>query len=49
MLVLPLAHVIEEVYEAEKGVEFMTSTRENWGSTVLSGHLTWHLTLYYFG
>ena len=27
----------------------MTSTREDWGNTVFAGHLTWHLTLYYFG
>ena len=44
-----LAHVIEEIYEAERGVEFMTSTREDWGNTIFAGHLTWHLTLYYYG
>jgi hypothetical protein len=46
---LLLAHVIEEIYEAERGVEFMTSTRDDWGSTIFAGHLTWHLTLYYYG
>ena len=41
--------MIEEIYEAEKGVEFMTSTRGDWGNTAFAGHLTWHLTLYYYG
>ena len=43
------AHVIEEAREIESGVEFMTSTREDWRGTAFEGHLTWHLTLFYLG
>ena len=44
-----LAHVIEEIDEAKKGVEFLTSTREEWRGISFEGHLIWHLALYYLG
>ena len=43
------AHVIEEVHKAEKGVDHLISTRQQWSSCLLSHHITWHLTLFYFG
>ncbi|XP_011410522.1 PREDICTED: tetratricopeptide repeat protein 38-like [Amphimedon queenslandica] len=43
-----MAHVIEEVYKAEKGVDHLISTRQHWSSCLLSHHITWHLTLFYF-
>ena len=44
-----VAHVFEEVHEAEKGVEFLTTTREDWRGSVYEVHITWHLALYYLG
>ena len=43
------AHVIEEAREAKNGVEFLTTTRDDWKDSVFGCHITWHLTLYYFG
>ena len=43
------AHVIEEAREAKSGVEFLTTTRDDWKGSVFGCHITWHLTLYYFG
>ena len=48
-LALSLAHVFEEVHESENGVEFLTSTRENWRGSSYEVHITWHLALYYLG
>ena len=45
----PAGHVIEEAHDAEDGVEFLTSTRKDWGDTSFAGHITWHLTLYHLG
>ena len=42
-------HVIEEEKDAESGVEFLTSSRENWKDSLYGGHLTWHLALYHLG
>ena len=42
-------HVIEEERETVSGVEFLTSSRENWKGSFLNGHITWHLALYYLG
>eukprot|EP00731_Ephydatia_muelleri_P026041 Em0018g141a len=42
-----LSHVIEEERETVSGVEFLTSSRENWKGSYLNGHITWHLALYY--
>eukprot|EP00731_Ephydatia_muelleri_P026005 Em0018g105a len=42
-----LSHVIEEEKDAESGVEFLTSSRENWKDSLYGGHLTWHLALYH--
>ena len=44
-----IAHVFEEVHEAERGVEFMTTTRKDWRGSSYEVHITWHLTLYYLG
>ena len=44
-----VAHVFEEVHEAERGVEFMTTTREDWRGSSYEVHITWHLALYYLG
>ena len=41
--------MIEESQRVEKGVEFLLSTRKNWQDCLLGHHITWHLTLYYFG
>ena len=41
--------MIEETYEARKGVEFLTSTRGEWRGISFEGHLVWHLALYYLG
>lgn len=46
---LLLAHVIEETSEAKNGVEFLTTTREDWTGISFEGHIIWHLTLYYLG
>ena len=43
------AHVLEETKDAQKGVDFMRSTRENWQNTPYNFHLLWHLSLYYIG
>ena len=43
------AHVIEEAREARNGVEFLTTTRDDWKDSMFGCHITWHLTLYYFG
>ena len=43
------AHVIEEAHEAKNGIEFLTTTRDDWKGSVFGCHITWHLTLYYFG
>ena len=48
-LSLSLAHVIEEVRDPQKGIDFLISTRKNWQDHLLGHHTTWHLTLYYFG
>ena len=45
----PAGHVLEEAHDAEDGVEFLTSTRKDWGDSLFAGHITWHLTLYYLG
>jgi len=42
-----MTHIIEEERDAEVGVEFLTSTREDWSSSSYGTHLTWHLTLHY--
>ena len=44
-----VAHVFEEVHEAERGVEFMTTTREDWKGSSYEVHIAWHLALYYLG
>lgn len=31
------------------GVEFLTSTRQDWAGCLLGGHINWHLTLYHLG
>ena len=41
--------MIEEEKDAESGVEFLTSSRENWKDSLYGGHLTWHLALYHLG
>ena len=41
--------MIEETEEARKGVEFLTSTRDEWRGIPFEGHLVWHLALYYLG
>ena len=46
---LLLAHVMEEEKKACEGVEFLTTSRDCWKSSVYEGHLTWHLSLYYLG
>lgn len=43
------AHVLEESHEASDGMEFLTKTRSDWDKSVFGGHITWHLTLHYFG
>lgn len=42
-------HVIEEERPAEKGVELLTSTRQDWQDSLMGGHINWHLALYYLG
>ena len=42
-------HVIEEARPAEDGVQFLTSTRQDWAGCLLGGHISWHLTLYHLG
>lgn len=42
-----LGHVIEEEKDVAEGVELLTSTRSDWQDSVLSGHISWHLALYY--
>ena len=44
-----LAHVLEESHDAGDGVDFLTQTRSDWDKSVFGGHITWHLTLHYFG
>jgi hypothetical protein len=46
---LVIAHVMEESYDAQDGVEFLTSTRPNWETSAFGNHIAWHLTLHYFG
>ena len=41
--------MIEEERDALAGVEFLTSSRQEWSNTLLNGHITWHLTLHYLG
>ena len=42
------AHVIEEARDPTTGIELLISTRGDW-TGILQGHITWHLTLFYFG
>ena len=49
LLLSSSAHVMEETKDAQKGVDFMRSTRENWQNTPYNFHLLWHLSLYYIG
>eukprot|EP00731_Ephydatia_muelleri_P026042 Em0018g142a len=42
-----LSHVVEEDRDAMAGVDFLTSTRQQWSSSILNGHITWHLALHY--
>ena len=44
-----IAHVMEEDRGPERGIEFLTSSREHWQDSVLAIHLYWHLSLYYLG
>ena len=44
-----LAHIMEEERDAEDGVQFLTSTRDDWSHSMYNTHLTWHLALHYFG
>ena len=44
-----VGHVIEEERDAMVGVEFLTSSRQEWSSSFLNGHITWHLALHYLG
>ena len=44
-----LAHVFQEDKYARDGIDFMTSTRNNWEKSALSCHINWHLCLYYLG
>ena len=48
MCVVTVAHVYEETCDAREGVEFLTRTRSDWEG-MFAGHITWHLTLLYFG
>lgn len=48
-VLLLIAHVIEETHDAKDGVEFLSSTRPKWEKSAFGGHITWHLTLHYFG
>ena len=43
------AHVIEEARDVQSGVEFLTTTRDDWKESISGCHITWHLTLYYLG
>lgn len=45
---MQIAHVLEETADPAKGVEFLTSTRNDWTGP-FQCHITWHLTLYYLG
>ena len=49
LLLSSSAHVMEETKDAQKGVDFMCSTRKNWQNTPYNFHLLWHLSLYYIG
>lgn len=44
-----VAHVIEESHDAKDGIDFLTETRSDWEKSLFGGHITWHLTLHYFG
>jgi hypothetical protein len=35
-----MAHVIEGLHEASKGIAFLSSTRENWNSNGLTRHIS---------
>ena len=48
-LPLTTAHVFEEVHDANSGVQFLTSTREDWSGSSYEVHITWHLALYHLG
>ena len=41
--------MVEEDRDAMAGVDFLTSTRQQWSSSILNGHITWHLALHYLG
>ncbi|XP_065900373.1 tetratricopeptide repeat protein 38-like isoform X2 [Dysidea avara] len=42
-----LSHVFQEDKDAKEGIEFMTSTRNDWEKSAISCHINWHLCLYY--
>ena len=40
---------MEEERDASKGVEFLTSSRQQWATSNLGNHISWHLCLHYLG
>ena len=44
-----IGHVVEEERDASKGVEFLTSSRQQWATSNLGNHISWHLCLHYLG
>ena len=48
-LVCSIGHVVEEERDALKGVEFLTSSRQQWATSNLGNHISWHLCLHYLG
>ena len=40
---------MEEERDASKEVEFLTSSRQQWATSNLGSHISWHLSLHYLG